>query len=448
MKRGASLRARLLVGVLVAMAACWALTALVGYAAARHELDELLDAHLAQTTAMIVEQIAEDSDEDEVEHAPQWHRYSTQIAFQVWEHGRRLGLHSKSAPRTRLSDVAEGFSTSDVQGRQWRVFSAWTHEHDTLVQVGELVSARRAVAGEIVGHMLTPLAIALPVLALLLAVAIGRGLKPLNELATEVADLAPDRLDPIGVEGVPGEVRPLVGQLNGLFARIGALIAGERRFTADAAHELRTPIAAIRAQAQVALGAAAEDERREACANVVQGCDRASHLIDQLLTLARLDAASTQVMSAHCRLEDVAQQTIALLAQTAHTKGIAIELDAAESGAPVACDPALLGVLVRNLLDNAIRYSPAGTMVTVDVSHADGAVLEIRDEGSGIPTTERERVTERFYRVLGSGQSGSGLGLSIVSRIAALCGAKLVLEAGSGGRGLVARVSFPPVTTK
>jgi len=218
----------------------------------------------------------------------------------------------------------------------------------------------------------------------------------------------------------------------------------ERRFTADAAHELRTPIAALRVQAQVARAAADDLERRHALDNVIAGCDRATHLVEQLLTLARLDPAYVRLPHEPCDLRAVAKTVVGEIAPRAVAKGVEIELD--EGARTLARgDAGLLAILVRNLVDNAVRYSPARTTVRVRIVPADGRtgpVLAVTDDGPGVPADEMQKLGERFYRAMGTGESGSGLGLSIVKRIAGLHHAVVRFEAGTGGKGMRVTVVF------
>jgi two-component system sensor histidine kinase QseC len=430
--------------VLAAVALAWVAVAWTGYVQSRRELDQLFDAHLAQSASLLIAQLSEeDDDEIELEHLPRLHHYARNVAFQVWERGKRLRVHSRSAPNERLSQDDEGFSDAVVDGVGWRVFSAWTKGRRALVQVGERRDARDQVSREIAAHLLRPLAVALPLLGGVLALAIGRALRPLRDLADDIGGRDPQRLEPVAAEGAPREVRPLVDRLNALFARIAASLEKERAFTADAAHELRTPLAAIRAQAQVAREAGGDAERRRALDQVIAGCDRAARLSEQLLTLARLDTGDGSQRFARCDLTLVARDLLAELAARAHERGVALAL-AAEAPAPVRGDEGLLRVLLGNLVDNAARYAPSGSVVRVSAeARAPLVVLSVSDEGPGIPPSERARVLDRFYRVLGTSEPGVGLGLSIVARIAALHGASLELGDGPGGRGLTVRVSFP-----
>lgn len=436
-----SIRRRLLVTLLATTVLAWGAALLLSYRDTRHELDELLDAHLAQSTSLLIAQVGHEA--DDIEHTPPLHRYSRKVAFQIWgKGGRRLLLHSASAPNEPLSPKHEGFSDSEVAGERWRVFSAWDESRRFLVQVGERREARDKLARSVAKHLSQPLLVTLPVLALLIWFGVARGLRPLQTLGREVAARRADNLAPLEAAAAPDEVLPLVDGLNHLFARVRTSLDSERRFTADAAHELRTPLAAIRTQAQVARAASADSERRQALDNVLAGCDRAAHLVEQLLTLARLEPAQRPVHE-RCDLHALAVAAVAELAPAAVGKDIDLQL--AESGAvPVSGTPALLAILLRNLIDNAIRYSPRHSTVRVAVTAtADGAEFSVVDQGPGIPPGAEVLVWERFYRVLGSGEIGSGLGLSIVKRIADLHGARAAFSPGDGGKGLRVAVRFP-----
>jgi two-component system sensor histidine kinase QseC len=342
-----------------------------------------------------------------------------------------------------MSQRDAGFSNEDIGGKRWRVLSSWDAKRRFLVQVGERDEARREIAANIATNLLTPLLFVLPALGLFAWFSIARALRPLNGMGQQLAARRPDNLTPLAADGAPVEVAPLVGSLNSLFARVSRLIENERRFTADAAHELRTPLAALKTQVQVAIGAASDAERRRALDNIVAGCDRASRLVEQLLTLARLDPDQFYGQKEECDLRALAQQAIAELAPVAIAKQV--DLGLAEDGqVAIAGYSALIGILVRNLLDNAVRYSrPHGTVRVATAAGDGAALLTVTDQGPGIPVPERAKVGQRFYRILGNEESGSGLGLSIVHRIAELHGATVNLGEGPDGEGLQVRVAFP-----
>lgn len=251
----------------------------------------------------------------------------------------------------------------------------------------------------------------------------------------------PTNLAALETSDVPVEILPLVGSLNTLLVRLEQALTNERRFTADAAHELRTPLAALKTQAQVARRADNAAQRDAALENLILGTDRATHLVEQLLTLARLDPeGESAVLKETCDLAALARRILADQTPTALSKHIELELTGLES-VPITGNSAMLGILLRNLVDNAIRYTPSGGRVAVSVV---ANRLEVTDSGPGIPEQEKQRVFDRFYRVLGTEASGSGLGLSIVQRIVDHHGAKLILETGEQGKGLSVTVVFHP----
>lgn len=441
MPRNASLKRRLLALALAAITLVWLGTAAFTYFEARKEFDEILDAHLAQAASLLTAQAAHELEEIDTEHAPLLHKYSGRVAFQVWEDGQRLRLHSANAPQNRMASKERGFSDVTFDGHRWRVFSAWDESGWFMVQVAERADTREDIEEDIIENLLLPLLISLPLLALLLWIAVMRGLRPLDKLAREVEQRKPDNLAALDASSAPREVVPLIERLNRLFARIDDSMQKERRFTADAAHELRTPVAAIKAQVQVARAASGDAERIHALDNAILGCDRAAHLIEQLLTLARVDTLDNG-MAEPCQLRDIAAETIAALAPAALEKGVQFELLAGDE-TTVHGNPGLLQVLLRNLLDNAVKHTPPGTSVQVGITHEPGTIcLSVSDNGPGIPEQERNKVLERFYRPLDTQASGSGLGLSIVKRIAEVHDASLQMAPTDEGRGLRVTVSF------
>lgn len=455
----ASLQGRLLALALAVTAAVWAAAALWVWRDARHELDELLDGHLAQAAALLVAQHAgeiehrhdgrdkaEEGDDGPPVDAAVLHRYGPRVAFQVWHEGR-LVLRSAQASPEPLGVHPSGFETRTIDGVEWRVFAARGAEHDIDVYVGEQTDSRASILRSVLQGSLGPLLLALPLLGALLWGAIRWGLQPLRRLGQAVAQRDPQALQPIAPDlpdaPLPAEIAPLVGALNTLFGRIAGLIETERRFTADAAHELRTPIAAIRAQAQVALGAGGDEAtRRAALQGTLVGCDRAAHLVDQLLTLARLETNGGVVLDP-VDLVRITREVLAELAPSALARGQELSLDGAVN-ATVRGAPLLLAALVRNLVDNALRYSPDGARVQVEVTRSDGIVaLQVQDSGPGLDDAQRARLGERFFRVPGSAAPGSGLGWSIVRRIAQAHGAQVTTARSEPLGGLAVVVRWP-----
>ena len=414
MARSLKLRATLL--VVVAVAALWLIAAALTWRAAEHEAEEIFDGHLAQAASMLVAQTAIEIEEpealDEEAHAPLTHRYANKVAFQVWARGNTLLVHSANAPSTRLGSVDEGFSDSQIGGKYWRVFSAWNAERELLVQVGEGIEARQDMADELALGLLMPLLWALPVLGLLVWWAVAQALRPLSALSEQLAHRSPDRLDALQVDAVPSEVEPLVERLNALLQRVASALGAEKRFTGDAAHELRTPIAALSAQAQVALAEADPLLRNSALRSVLAAADRMSRLVEQLLTLARADSTLAADWP-EIDFAGLVREVAADLAPGALARNVELEVDAPEQ-LLLRGERGWLAILLRNLIDNAVRHSPESGVVRIFLQVEQAAVqLEISDQGRGVPDDLRERLGQRFWRGECNAEHGSGLGLSI-----------------------------------
>jgi two-component system sensor histidine kinase QseC len=443
-----SLRLRILIGVLAAVTVAWTCVAIVAYREARHEAEELLDAHLATSATLLFSFLGDEAHELEEGHLP-LHRYDKKVAFQVWAGGTQLLTHSEGSPDTRLSPKSEGFTNAIVAGKAWRVFSTWDPNHDYLVQVADASRSREEVSEQIAWHLLIPLAFGLPVLGLALGSFILIAFRPLNRLADSIAAQAPERLQAIDLPGSPREILPILERLNQLFERVSRTQDDERRFTADAAHELRTPLAVMQTCAEVANAASDEATRRLALNNLLSGSQRATRLLEQLLMLARLDAHAALPRSDMCNMCDlraIVIDTVATLIPAALHKGIEVEVDEGQP-AMVRGASVLLQVLVRNLVDNAIRYTPAGGGVLVNLSgDENGWTLQVSDSGPGIPEAQRAEALKRFRRLDESGAEGHGLGLSIVGRIAELHGAHLALGTSELASGLIVSVVFATCT--
>ena len=445
MLKPASLRGRLLLMVLGTALVVWLAAAAATWVDARHELDELLDGHLAQAAALLVAQQVHEFEDDERVDAPTLHRYAPRVTFQVFHEGK-LALRSPFAPDQPLvGDGARpvtGFHTVAIADQPWRVFATRGAENDVQVFVAERIASRDAILYAVLRSMLWPMVVAVPLLLLAGWWAVTQGVQPLRALGAALARRPAQDLRPLQAAGAPQEMRPLLEALNGLFGRIGLLLERERRFTGDAAHELRTPIAAIRAQAQVALGASAEPQRRQALERTLAGCDRASRVVEQLLMLSRLEAEAPRKRAA-VDLAAVARAGVAELALTGIAKQQNVGLTA-EPETRVEGDETLLAALCRNLVDNAIRYSPQGARIEVGVRPDSGRVLlVVEDSGRGMPEEDLERLGQRFFRAEGTEAPGSGLGWSIVQRIAAAHGASVQARNSPRLGGLCVEVRFP-----
>ena len=457
-----SLQARLLAVVLSLVLLIWAAASATVWFDARHELDELLDAHLAQAAALLVAQqprlLGHESDDDMgdgegegalEDAAPELHRYAPRVAFQVFHEGR-LSLRSRNAPLQPMVGEEQGFRTGlrsvQIAGETWRVFASHGAERDVQVYVAEQQRSRGEILMALLRGAFGALLLALPLLAATVWWAVRRGTRPLRELSRTLAQRAPDALEPVQLRDTPSEMEGLLLALNQLLQRSQAMMAAERRFTADAAHELRTPIAAIRAQAQVAQGAQRQQDsagQTAALQATLQGCERASRLVEQLLTLARLEHEGQCLLPGQpVDLALLAREVAAELAPTALQRGQDLSLDCS-GPCTVPGNPALLAVLIRNLLDNALRYSPDGARIELQLRGAAGRVeLQLADSGAGLDEAQLARLGERFFRALGSPQPGSGLGWSIVRRIAEAHRARISVGRSAALGGLEVRVSW------
>ncbi len=443
-----SIRQRLLWTLLSATLAVWAGTAIKNYYDNRHEIAELFDAQLAQSARALLalsahemyEQLAyiaqnQRQSRNIPEHVtPQVHKYEQHLAFQIWSGDGQLMARSDSAPTDPLTGAPDVFSDHVINGHRWRVYALVDTEKNLQVQVGEHYDQREQLSDDVALRLLAAVVLSLPVLALMIWFGVSYAIRPLNRVTRAVAARKLDNLEAIDNRRVPKETRPLVDALNDLFARLQTALDDILHFTADAAHELRTPLAALKTHAQVALRADDEATRSDALRELIYGVDRATSLVEQLLTLARLDPEATHLSNETAILQDIAQGVLSELATDAVKKEIDISLDAHCRGI-VTGKQVMLTILVRNLVENAIRYTPRNGQVEVSVfEDQQDIVLRVSDSGAGIPVDEREKIFKRFYRVLGSNAPGSGLGLSIVQRITEIHRARIVLgESKYGG---------------
>ncbi|WP_315652652.1 ATP-binding protein [Roseateles aquae] len=410
----------------------------------QRELDELLDAHLAQSAALLLAQQASELEEDEPQpDAPLLHTLSPQLGFQIWLRGQLL-QRSVNMPTAAISTAEPGARTVQVGGEDWRVYTA--SGGGLRIHVAETLASRETLRLALRRNVLLPRLAAMPFMVLIVWWTLRRAMAPLRRLSGELRRRDGRELQPLAERELPTELQPLLAALNALFERIARLLEGERRFTADAAHELRTPIAAIRAQVQVALGAEHAAERDHALQATLGGCDRAARLVDQLLVLARLEAGEGGVAQP-VELSALASQMLAEQADAALAKSQQLGLQAPDGGLRVLGYELLLTVLLRNLIDNAMRYSPAGAQIALQLQAApEGQVLlQVDDSGPGLDEAVLARLGQRFFRPAGQAESGSGLGWSIVKRIAALHGARVALSRSTQLGGLCVQLWLPGV---
>ena len=332
-----------------------------------------------------------------------------------------------------------GFADIAVQGTTWRTFSVATG--DRVIQVAQPLQIRQKLAADAALRSVSPLFLIAPVLALLLWWLAARALAPLQRLTDGVKARDEQSLQPLPMAGLPDEVAPLVAALNGLLQRLGDSLGAQRAFVADAAHELRSPLTALKLQMQLLLRAPDDATRGDAARALTQGIDRAARLVEQLLTLARAEPGATTAVHASVDLSELVRAAVAETVPFATARGTTLELMAAT---PVTLqgDAAALTALARNLADNAVRYAPTGSRVEVRVFDDAGVpTLQVDDAGPGIAPADRERVFDRFYRHAAGDEPGTGLGLAIVRSVAVRHGAEVVLGNSSLG-GLRVLVRF------
>lgn len=317
------------------------------------------------------------------------------------------------------------YRDASVRGFAVRVAYTWldVRQPDTppvLVQVAETLEKRGQLANRIVRSVVIPQLVILPLAILLAWFGLTRGIRPLHTLRARLLQRQPDDLSPIAIREVPQEILPLAHGMNDLLARLAANMEAQRRFVADAAHQLKTPLAGLRTQAELALRTPDTADVQRSLHHLIEGSERATRLVNQLLALARAEGseASDDIL-APCDLQAIARAQTLARVPDAFSRGIDLGMEGSDAPVNIHGNALLLGELVSNLIDNALRYTPAQGTVTVSVHERGGqGILEIDDSGPGIPTAERERVFDRFYRVLGNLAEGSGLGLAIVREIA------------------------------
>ena len=431
-----SIRQRLLLWLLAGLAVILGLSGYATYHHAQGEVNALFDYQLQQMALALRSQnllalaIAGDGTEGPVEG---------DIQVQIWD--RNSGLIYISQRQRELPFVRPaGFGELNWQNLLWRVFSL--QAGNRTVQVAQPLRVRSKMSADIALRNTAPFFLLLPGVALVVWFGVGAGLRPLTRIAGEIEQRTPAALEPVSAAALPTEVQPLIQALNDLLQRLGQALDAQRQFVADAAHELRTPLTAVRLQTEMVQRALGEAERAEAVADLRAGLERASHLVDQLLAMARLDADISTTPLEAVDLLELARTVVAEYAPIADARGIDLGLAPGEP-AVIQGERANLRVLLGNLVDNAIRYTPAGGTVDVAAGHAGAAsILTVTDTGPGIPPEDRERVFDRFYRGMDNKVPGSGLGLAIVRRIADRHGASVALNEGGGGQGLKVTVRF------
>ncbi|WP_399676143.1 quorum sensing histidine kinase QseC [Serratia sp. szju] len=448
-----SLRLRLILIFSLLALLTWSTASVVAWVMSRNTINEVFDTQQMLfakrlATANLGDLLADESarslpkTKKLVHHGKRGEQDDDALAFAIFDRDGKMLLNDGENGADFLFDgEREGFTDGERKGDDdsWRLVWLTSPDGRYRIVVGQEWDYRRDMALGMVTGQLVPWLATLPVLMLLIALMVGRELRPLRAVAAGLRRRAPDDATPLDARQVPTEVRPLVDALNALFARINTLLVRERRFTSDAAHELRSPLAALRVQTEVVQLAGDDAPMREhALDNLTVGIDRATRLVDQLLTLSRLDSLSDLAELTPIDWNDLVTMTLAEQDRQAHAAGVTLRYEHRGTPPPRQGETLLLSLLLRNLLDNAVRYTPQGGVVTVTLSERS---LTVEDDGPGVTAEHLARLGERFYRPPGQEQTGSGLGLSIVQRIAGLHGLQISFANRSAG-GFVARLAL------
>jgi two-component system OmpR family sensor kinase len=433
-----SLRARLLWLLLAAILLGTATQGLFAYRTALAEADEIFDYHMQQMALSLRSGLPVNGADVRGEDAQD--ASSDEFIVQIWtSDGLRV---YQSGGRSALPQRAVlGFSEVQARGTRYRVLSVQTRGQ--VVQVAQDMAVRHQMARTLALRTVVPTVLMAPLLMLIVWWVVTRSLAPVSRVRRQLAQRQSADLDPVSEDDLPDEIRPLVRELNALFGRVREAFEAQKSFVADAAHELRSPLAALKLQVQGLRRAGDQEARERAAGRLEAGIDRASRLVEQLLVLARHQASATPGTPAQPHvLAALARQAVADASASAHARSIDLGLAPSDEAA-IACHPDAIEMLLRNLLDNAIKYTPPGGTVTVQVrAEARSLLLSVDDSGPGIPPEDRARVLDRFYRVPGSDATGSGLGLSIVKAVADLHGASLVLVSSPELGGLRVELRF------
>ena len=440
-KPAPSLRARLTGALLLAVLAFAALQAAVTYRTARAETEALFDAQMQRIALSLSGSLGAGALSDDAPAADT--PAAREMIIQIW---RADGVMLYRSPQGRLlpPQTVIGFSDTVAGGEPYRIYALRTATQ--VVQVAQQTEARGRMAGQLALRAVLPVALLAPVLMLIVWWVVGRAIGPIERVRRQVAARRPDDLAPLPTAGLPAEVRPLVGEMNGLLTRLSDAWDALTHFTADAAHELRSPLAALRLQAQSLQRAPDDATRAIASERLLAGIDRATRLVEQLLALARQEGAGEGAERVSLDLTALARNALADAEPEAARRAIALTLDAPTAHVVLRADEAALAVLLRNLLGNALRHTPPGGQVRVGVREEASVIdLTVEDSGPGIAPDERARVQDRFYRVPGTPGHGSGLGLAIVRAIAERHGAALTLDASPTLGGLRVMLRWPAV---
>jgi two-component system sensor histidine kinase QseC len=448
-----SLRGRLTWLLVGAAIAAWIASSVWLYRSSLAQTDELFDAALVEAAHAVLAVVArelrhhpEDEDEAEIELEAVDHAHTESIFYQVRSRRGEIVFRSPGAPHEALAPAdASGFSEARLAGDEYRVFSLEARRDRTTIHVAQPLAMRRQLAQDSALRLLLPGLVLALVLAAGVWLIVRRVTAPVIGFAAAIDARAPGDSTPVRLDGLPAELRPVGLAVNRLFARVEHALRHERTLTADAAHELRTPLAALRALAQVALRSRDGAERAEALQALIGGVDRATRLVETVLTLARLDARSIDRGELPpVSLSAAVAEAVGALRATAHARSIGIEVDVPEL--TVRADPDSLPIALRNLCENALRHAASRVRIEARAGQSE-ARIAVRDDGPGLTAEGRARAFDRFYRGATDG-AGAGLGLALVKRVAELHGGDVYFVDGLDGKGIGVELVLPAPTPR
>lgn len=425
-----SLRHRLMLWISLPIMLATTLSFLLGFLFSWHEIEEVYDAQMAHTAKLLL-QIAEyevvEQKNEKINLGEESdllrHKYENKMAFRIWRHDRLL---TRSWNTDNFADIEAppGFSDIDINGKPWRIFVFIEQTEGIKIEVAQRYAIRYELIGQLMSSLIAPALIFVPLILLIIWVGTRRATRPLIDISDDVNRRSSDDLSPIRSAQLPEEIAPLVLALNNLFIRISESFRREREFTDHAAHELRTPLAAMKTQTQVLIKkTSVMPECSDGLENLQSSIDRATHLVDQLLALARIQ--NDDMPLARTDLSECLQDIVAEYQGKAREKQISLTIDITEEIFVLAHADSLM-IMLGNFVDNALKYTPERGQVFVSLTK--NGLLEISDSGPGLNDEDKKRVFNRFVRVDKTGQSGSGLGLSIAQWIADAHKVKIILS--------------------
>ncbi len=448
---------------------------IIGYQDLQHESRELFDAQLARSARLILsmvqadvdknnfssiqqflnenqlqtpEEVIDEEQQEDNEELSTGHMYETKLGFQIWDNLGNLVLKSPNIPLTPVSNIENGFSNNNFLNNDWRIFSLTSQDSRYRCITAERIDVRNDLIGKISSNLFILFIILIPVLSITMWFAISQGLSSLQNLASQIQRRGTEKLDAVSEDNAPSEIKTITGALNQLLSKLSHALTREKRITSDAAHELRTPLAAVKIHAELAKMATSKEDRIDSINHVLLGIDRTTHLVDQILTLARLEPDNLSNKLQPVSLTNLVIDEVAMLVPLANEKQIEISVCKSEDLTILAEDTSLR-LLIRNLLNNAVSYTHQAGEVDIFIETIDDqACLIIQDNGPGISTEDRERVLQRFYRVENHQTPGCGIGLSIVMSVVELLNANFKMEDSTAESGLKVTVCFDKLHSK